>query len=239
MKLFREEIQRFFNKLARREPFAFSKYADGEWMAINRHHGSPGNGEWEINDHSELSSRLLTDSFVFKDPGYYVGISCPCCQGINHYLMKHASKQDDEHLTFANLFVNANYQYFLDNFIEEFTNHSVVLVANNNCYSQIKNLPFNVNQFFGVSYNAWINDLSLIDIMKNINYQNQLILFSCGPLGNILAHQLWAHNKNNIYLDVGSTVDRWLNNDVKNKRWYATGVVGYADRVCVWEDNNV
>ena len=118
----------------------------------------------------------------FKDAGYYVGISCPCCQGKNHYFMKDISGQDEEHLTFANLFVNSNYDYYIKNFIPEFSNRKIVLVANRN--SDITKLPFSVEKFYGVGYNAWVNDLNVaaqvIDECGNVD--GYVYLFSCGPL---------------------------------------------------------
>ena len=232
MKFFQEEIAKFFQKLQSQEPFVFSKYADGEWLAMQKIDCLPGNGEWVISAETQQSSQLLIDSFRYRHKGYYVGISCPCCQGANHYYMKQFSSQDDEHLTFANLFVNANYQYFLDHFIPAFAQRPVVLVANRN--SNLTDLPFAVEEFWGVGYNAWVDDLHLIEQMASKNYQDHLMLFSCGPLGNILAHQLWQRNQHNTYIDVGSTIDRWLNNDVRNKRLYALGVPAFSQQVCVW-----
>ena len=226
MKIFSNEIEKFYNKFKSGETFAFSKYADGEWMAMNGVVSTPGNGEWSIDDGAHHSIHQLINSFRFKDAGYYVGISCPCCQGKNHYFMKDISGQDEEHLTFANLFVNSNYDYYIKNFIPEFSNRKIVLVANRN--SDITKLPFSVEKFYGVGYNAWVNDLNVaaqvIDECGNVD--GYVYLFSCGPLGNILAHNCWVKNKNNTYLDVGSTLDLWLNNDVKNKRCYAVGVDG-------------
>jgi hypothetical protein len=232
MKTFKPEIEKFYHKLIDKEYFAFSKYADGEWLAMQKIDCTPGNGEWTISPETEHSSQLLINSFRYQHKGYYVGISCPCCQGANHYLMKQASGQDDDHLTFANLFVNANYQYFLDYYIPEFTKRSVVLVANRN--SNINTLPFAVEDFWGVGYNAWVEDLDLISLISNKNYQDKLILFSCGPLGNILSQQLWERNQQNTYIDIGSTIDRWLNNDIFNKRLYAIGDQIFSNKVCVW-----
>lgn len=215
------------------EPFCFSKYADGEWMAMCGVGGYPGNGEWIISKDTIPSIQLLIQSFQYNDPGYYVGISCPCCQGQSHYDMVKASGQDDDHLTFANLFVNGNYQFYLDNVIPEFSKRDkIVLVANEN--SHVIKLPFNVTDFYPVGYNAWVDNLNVIREIQSKKYSDHLILFSCGPLGNILAHQLWSSNKTNTYIDVGSTVDRWLNNDVRNKRCYSTGVSGFSDKICIW-----
>jgi hypothetical protein len=236
MKYFNQEIEKFYNKLLSGEKFAFSKYADGEWMAINKTQMDSGNGEWtmyQTNDSRyEQARQLLVNSFMFQDPGYYVGISCPCCQGIEHYNMKQFSGQNEEQLTFANLFVNANYSYFIENFIPEFSNHDIVLVSNKR--STLSKLPFNIDKFYAINYNAWIYDLYLIDHLISRNYKNKLFLFSCGPLGNILAYKLWENNKNNTYLDIGSTLDRWLNNDYMNKRLYAIDDKSCSERVCVW-----
>ncbi len=233
MKDFRLEIVKFYNKIKLSEKFAFSKYADGEWLAMCRVNCASGNGEWFINDQAANSINMLIESFRFKDPGYFVGISCPCCQGQAHQQMVYESQQDQEHLTFANLFVNANYPYFLEHIIPEFEKKdNIILVANRN--SDVSLLPFKVQEFYGVGYNAWVDDLHLVEELKQKKHENKLFLFSCGPLGNILAHQLWNDNKSNTYIDVGSTIDRWLNNDVKNKRCYAIGVSEYSNKYCVW-----
>lgn len=234
MKQFHDELIKFYNKLIGGEKFAFSKYADGEWAAINR--VKMTNGEWVMYDADntyEESRQLLVNSIQFKDPGYYVGVSCPCCQGQQiHRTMKWFSGQDEDHLTYANLFVNSNYKHFLELFIPEFAKRDIVLVANEN--SVISKLPFKAEYFYPISYNAWVKDLDTLELLKQQDFLNKTFLFSCGPFGNILAHQLWNCNKSNVYLDIGSTLDHWLNNDAGNKRCYHMGMSGFSDKVCVW-----
>ena len=234
MKKFDEELIKFHNRLKSNKPFAFSKYADGEWLAMMGVSCQPGNGEWVIDNTVEhlRSQQLLIDSFRYKHPDYYVGISCTCCQGDAHYKMAQFSGQSQDNLTFANLFVNANYSYFLENIIPEFSTRDIILVANQN--SDVSKLPFRVEDFYGVGYNAWINDLNIIQKIQDKQYENKTILFSCGPLGNILAHQLHSTNNKNTYIDVGSTVDKWLNNDTRNKRCYAVGIHAFSKLVCIW-----
>lgn len=232
MKDFREEIKRYLTKVQNGEHFAFSKFADGEWMAIQGHQGTPGNGEWIISPETEISRNLLAESFLYDDPDYHIGISCPCCQGDNHYTMRRVCNRNEENVTYANLFVNANYPFYVENFIPEFRNHSVVLVANEK--SDVEKLPFKVDFFHGIGYNGWVENLDLIDTMIEANYQNKLVLFSAGPLGNILCHQLHSVNKNNIYLDIGSTLDGWLRNDVRNPRGYYHQGSPYHNKVCTW-----
>ena len=148
-----------FEKLKAQQPFSFSKYADGEWSVIN---DSPlNNNEFEYHHSAEfaLARKLLIESFLFKDPNYFVGISCECCQGIEHYKMKNYCQQDDEHLTYANIFVNSNYEFYKNNFIPEYRNRKVILIANKN--SKISNLPFQVEKFYPIEKSAYIHNLNL------------------------------------------------------------------------------
>lgn len=230
MKNFRTEIETLFNRLTTKEPFSFSKYADGEWAAM--HGVNLFNGEFRCEDTEAYnhSRKLLIDSFQYQHENYYVGVSCPCCQGNAHYEMKQFSGQNEEHLTFANIFVNENYSYYTEKFIPEYSNWTVNLVANEK--SDISKLPFAVKNFYPVGINAWVNNLDLIETIKKNSAENELYLFCCGPFGNILAHQLWDHNKNNTYLDIGSTLNPYLGFE-GFRRGY---LYGGADlhKVCIW-----
>lgn len=232
MKIFSEEIEIIFKRLKSEKPFAFSKYADGEWMAINGVTANPGNHEWSINSFEYADSiKLLIESFKYQDDGYYVGISCPCCQGKSFYDMKEFSGQKEEHLTFANVFVNYNYDFFVDNFIPYFSKqNNIYLVANK--VTNLDDLPFKVEKFYPIDYNAWVVNKDLITEIKNdiADLSGKLFLFSGGPFGNILAHQLWDFNKNNQYLDVGSTLDPWTKSNRITGKYYSNKDRG----VCVW-----
>ena len=176
-----------FNKLKNGQPFSFSKYADGEWSIIQGHHLN--NGEFEFCPQTVSFYRdKLIESFKYKNKNYYVGISCPCCQGNESQKMIDFSEQDTDHLTFANIFVNANYPIYLETFIKQYKNHDVHLIANKN--SKIENLPFKIEKFYPVGFSAWTNNYNLINQIKQNNLSNKLFLFCAGPFGNMLAHQL-------------------------------------------------
>jgi len=228
MKFFREEIEKMYNRLNSRVPFAFSKYADGEWSAMNS--VSLFNGEFKSDHTTQRSRDMLRASFVYRDPGYYVGISCPCCQGDSFEQMKQMSGQNDENLTFANIFVNSNYSFYKENFVPEYRNWKVNLIANE--VAKIDNLPFAVERFFPIKVNAWVENLAVIDELKSLETQGELYLFCAGPFGNILSHQLWSHNKKNTYLDIGSTLNPWLQAE-GFKRGYLYGSQDVA-KVCYW-----
>jgi len=229
MKIFEEEFYKIFTKLKERQKFSFSKFADGEWMMIN---GIPvNNGEFNYTTQEEFFRKKLIESFRYKDKNYYVGISCPCCQGFNHQLMKNFSEQSDQNLTFANLFVNNNYKLYKEHFINEYKNWDVHLVANKN--SIVDNLPFGVEKFYPVENTAWKFNYDLIETIKSFDYKDKLFLFAAGPFGNMLSHQLWESNQNNTYLDIGSTLNPWL----KSSGFHRTYFLDNSDctnKVCVW-----
>ena len=96
MKDFTKEIYTMFNKLKNGQPFSFSKYSDGEWSIIQGHHLN--NGEFEFCPQTVSFYRdKLIESFKYKNKNYYVGISCPCCQGNESQKMIDFSEQDTDH----------------------------------------------------------------------------------------------------------------------------------------------
>ena len=43
-------------------------------------------------------------------------------------------------------------------------------------------------------------------------YTNMLFLLSAGPLSEVFIYKLYKSNPNNIYLDVGSSIDTYVKN---------------------------
>jgi hypothetical protein len=234
MKTFNDEIVKFYNKLVVRENFSLARFGDGEMIAMRGETISSGYGEWSTNGQGEVyntARKYLYDSFTKKEEGYHVGIVCPCCQGMDNFrMMRDSSGQDESNLTFANIFVNSNYKYFVDNFIPLFKERKIILIANER--SNVSALPFG-GEFIGVGYNAWVTHLHLIENLKNLNISDHIFLFACGPLGKILAHELWVNNKSNTYLDIGSTLHPWLGSDINIRGYYQEGSF-HSSLTCTW-----
>jgi hypothetical protein len=228
-KNFKSEIYRIFQLFKNGKPFAFSKFADGEWAAILNENSN--NNEFENNYHvPQFYREKLLESLQFKDPNYYIGTCCPCCNGDRAKKMRDLSSQDEEHMTFANVFVNTNYDTYKKLFLEEYKNYDIHLIANKN--SKIENLPFKIEKFYPVGFSAWVKNYDLIQNILDNNYSNKLFLFCCGPFGNMLAHQLHLHNKNNIYLDIGSTLNPWLKSEGFIRDYYNGG--RFSKSNCRW-----
>jgi hypothetical protein len=231
-KIFSKEIEKMFNRLRSRRHFSFSKFADGEWAIITNN--AINNGEFSFNPEETEVRESLIRAYEFQDPGYYVGISCPCCVGIlTHVQMLKACPSFNDNITYANIFVNSNYLFYTNHFIEEYSKRDIHLVANEN--AKVKNLPFEVEEFYPVQNSALAYNYDLVEKIKSKRLKNKLFLFACGPFGNVLAAELWAANKYNTYLDIGSTLNPWLESE-GFKRHYYVGDNCYSQRNCVWGD---
>lgn len=222
-KSFLGDIKVFKEKLENKETFTFSKFADGEWFVMKN---TPlNNNEFQFSNSQEhtVARELLIDSFKFNHPKYNVGISCPCCQGTAFEDMKEYSGQPEERLTWANLWVNSNYKYYLSDILPLFNNYDVALVAHKD--SNLDNLPFRPKVFCPIDKDAWVVNQDKIEKLKNLieeeNMKGWLFLFCCGPFGNILAHKLTEFNDNNTYLDVGSTLNPFLGTEGFRRSYFA------------------
>ena len=231
MKSFQEDFFMLFNLLEKNVKFSFSKYADGEYaILINQKITNCDNWTFDPDIDNIYRDELLS-SFKFNELGYYVGISCPCCVPQEHVQwMRDNVGADKDHLTWANLFVNGNYNNFLKYFISEFMNHNVILIAAESGMINVNNLPFKVEEYIPIGKTAWKENFNLVEELPKKEYQNKLFLFCAGPLGNMLAAKMWKYNKNNIYIDIGSTLNPWL---VGTNRGYLRGSET-LNKICIW-----
>ena len=210
--------------LASGKNLSFSKFCDGEWAVIKNQRINNSEFWFDPENPEDANKREgLIEAFQFQRENYYVGIACPSVFGNEmHTEMKELSRQPPHRLTWADIWVNSNYQYYLDNIIPLFKNSNTVLFCNS--LSKINNLPFLPRKVFKVSYNAWAYDWGVIEESKkyisNNNVEDYTFLFCCGPFGNILCHQLTEFNSNNTYLDIGSTLNPFLQSEGFKRDYY-------------------
>ena len=235
-KTFRGDLEFFTSKLKNREPFSLSKFADGEW-AVMKNHALNNNEFWfnPLNENDQIRRRALISSFKFKHPNYYVGISCPCCQGLDTFNEMYAfSEQDDDHLTWANIWVNNNYSYYVQHIMPIYSQRKIILFCHRN--AKIDNLPFIPYIHFPIDNNAWEKNWNYIEESKAVLDQVDngcLVLFCCGPFGNILCHHLTKYNPSNTYLDIGSTLNPLLQSAGFERHYYMGDNI-FSRQVCSW-----
>lgn len=237
---FKSDFDYLINKIKRGENFTFNRWGDGELMildGINIDIRNKGNGEfrYEKGDiKSDKSRDYLKRAFTYKSNNYYVGIACRCCVGDEKFnYMKEMSDQNDVMLTWANLFVNSNFKYVHTDMVPALKERTINLICNKN--SNLSNLPFKIKNNWFVGTDAWVDDLFLIDKIKDyidtFNVENEVFLFSAGPLSNILTYELHKYNIHNTYIDVGSIFDGYFK--LKLTRGYLTGG-STLNKTCVW-----
>lgn len=240
-KTFKGDFDKFYQKFKNKENFSFCKFSDGELYILKNqllvlgpnpeHHSYQDDSDHKLFDpekHQFYRERLF-DSLKYKSENYYIGICAPSDYGDqDFYYLKNESRQDEEHLTWANLFVNSNYKLFCDLIIPEFSNFEIIIVCNKK--STFDKAPFadKIIKDFRVGTNCIINDYHMVDLLKAYvlknKIQNKLFLFCCSSLGNFMCQQLNEIEPNNIYFDCGSTLNPYLG--LSTDRGYLQAALG-------------
>jgi hypothetical protein len=223
VKDFTEEFDKFYTKIKEHSPFAFSRWADGElWILENKSYSlSPSSyGYLYPEDQKEFDAvkhqfhrEKLWDAFRYNADNYYIGITTNSDVGILGYSprdwMIENSGSDIEHITFANLFINSNYNRFRDQVLPLFSEYKTVVMCNQR--SNFKKCPFPVYKDFRIGSNCIINDDDKVEKMvewaKEEKPNGYLFLFAASSLGNLCIHRLHEVAPNNTYIDVGSALN--------------------------------
>lgn len=242
MKSFKDDFAKFQQMIQNHEPFAISRNNDGEMIILFNEFidiQKKCNGEFIYDprqpQHKFFREKLM-ESAKYKASNYYVGIACRCCVGDNkHEKLKTLTGQDEEHLTWGNIFVNSNYPLYVQQILPLFNEYNVVMVVNHKAITY--DLPFRdkIVKTFNVGTNAWMRDYKLVDEMKSYIEQNHIeghmFLFAAGPFSNILIHECFKSSSNNTYLDIGSTLDDVMS--LGATRGYLQGA-NTLNKVCIW-----
>ena len=235
---YRRDLEIISEALSRNETLSFSKFCDGEWAVMENQKINNKEFWFDPEDPDDAYKReKLIEAFQYQNDQYFVGISCAGVFGEDHSKMKKLCGQPAHRLTWADLWVNSNYSYYLDNVLPLFADRKIVLYCNSN--SMTHNLPFTPEKVFPVSYNAWANDWDVIEESKKYIQdecpEGYTFLFCCGPFGNILCHELTEFNSNNTYLDVGSTLNPFLRSEGFQRDYYM-GNNFFSNAVGVWDN---
>ncbi len=240
-KQFAEELVTLNQRLHSLTNFALVRFGDGEMMIIDGvgiDLSKKYNGEHQYvpgDDRHEVQRERLRESLVHQDPYYFVGIACPCCVGKENFLtLKERSAQAEDQLTWANIFVNANYKNFREQTVAALKTRTVNMVCHEKANTD--GLPFTVQHQFTVGVNSWVDDHSrvkeeLITHIRDNKVSNEVFLFSAGVLSNILVHELFKAYPDNTYIDLGSVfdVDMGLG---KTRKYLKKGKT--LNKTCVW-----
>lgn len=227
MNKFKEDFYLLLNKLRKGEPFSFSRFSDGEMFILQNKkvildQGLTQTGEEQhgiqydredfksfIPEQDQKTRERLLASFTYSSEGYYRGLPCPCCVKQEDFLWMKELARDDGRLTYANLLVNSNYPLFVNEMIPAIANcEEIYLVCNEK--AKWENLPFELDEVWNVGYNCPVNDVSLIDDIRDYILRHEIegavFLFSAASLSEFLCHELHKTHPKNMYIDIGTTL---------------------------------
>jgi hypothetical protein len=236
-KNFQKDFKKIYKLLKSRTPMAYLRFSDGELFHLQGKRLILGNniiqvgdkhqpGGYKQNDHKDfdpekhqLQQKLLMDSFLFEKRNYFKGLSCRCCVGEKNFKwqLDILRGQNEEYLTWSNLFVNTNYPLFVKFFIPLFSEfEKIVVICNKDC--DLSDLPFKnkIIKDFRIGPNALVNDHGLASevhawALEN-HVENTLFLLCASSISNLVGHRLYADERTaqNFFIDIGSTLNPYL-----------------------------
>ena len=201
---FRRDLLILMNRIGR-EPFAFARFADGERAVMERTEIQSADG-WSVDPEPNEFEAALWESLRYEDPGYHLGLGCPCCDHHTWQMLMSNTRTPMERVTFSNLFVNSNFEPFheiLDT--RELLAHSR-LVA---CKGQGNfSVPVNLVNYPGAI--AYIDGV----VQTMLEASSDLIFVAAGPASSIIIHRYWKWMRENLpnrspstVIDIGSALD--------------------------------
>lgn len=216
MEKFKSDFKYFWELITKGENFTFARYADGEVMLMKGLEVNTNTQAYTID--KWLAPNMITsvgvelkDTLKHKEANYFYAISSKT-DNIGDYIFLYDNIENKDRLTFVNLWINGNYNDMLLEYNK--LTRPVNLICNYKARKE--NFPFKVSNITGFPndcINFWGENGShfiseLLDKFKNVS--DELFFISCGPISEIIIHNLYLNNPNNTYVDVGSSIDEFV-----------------------------
>ncbi len=244
MKNYVDEFNKFKSKIEKNEPFSLVRFGDGELYILSERYidiRKKCNGEWKYDPDNERDSiyrDILIESMKYKSHDYYVGILTGCIcyadgrPGEKQFMME-MSEQSMDNLTFASIFANMNYRYRVPGLIREMSRYKTILIVHEK--ANVIGVPLNIESVYRVGINAWIDSYGIIDELREAiesKYSEKYLFLVCaGPLSNMIVHELHKLNKDNTYINFGSTLDGYMFDEFTR---YYQKIMSMSEHNCIW-----
>jgi len=191
-------------KIKNKEPFAFSRWGDGEWLNIRKAPGQNCDGNIYYHDLGDELKKIVS---VKQD--YYLG-----AQDYKKFnLFSDVENYQNQDWLDADVFHKASMNGELDNLIDTLKEIEVAYIGN----ISLKELSF-IDTFVSIPYkNVWKFREKVVELIKStISDHHKTYLFSAGMATNVFIHELWNYNKQNTYIDVGSIFDPYVGRNTRS-----------------------
>ena len=209
---FENELFFFADLISCKIPFSFIRFGDGENSIMKGDVLSAKIDKWYWNSKNKNFQKSLIDSSsICLYHNNFIGIPCKNWIKISESILSFSKCSSAKYMSYSTLFINKNYLLFkiwILSFINTTNRWKIILVANSIIH---KNIAW-AYKFFPVPDHLIENwdkyNISLLSALSHQAKENDLIFFiSAGPAANIIISHLSKINKNNTYIDFGSSIE--------------------------------
>jgi len=228
-----KHLDQIIQKINNGEHFGVIRPSDGEYLILEN------NTFTNCDNWTNYSNGILRDHLIDAvktiNPNLYIGIPCNTCghnpeNMYDDYITKYSVQKNQ--LTYANVFCNSNWSRFVD-FLKLYDKGFYLITTGiNECEFPIKERLY-IDKFLVNNWNnIWETETNrILDYIKD--KKNELICFASGPLTKVWIPKCMKLNPNNIYLDIGSTLD-YYTKGTENARPYTDSNCHYSKECCTF-----
>lgn len=234
---FRTVLDDYLKLIEERRPMVMYRFGDGELMLVEGLEVGANTqasrvDRWGASAGLSALGRDLQTVLGDQGPSLHFGIPCTCCapDGYVHY----KNKIQNSPLFPANLFINGNYNHWIES-LSRFERLPIAVIVNER--ADTRNLPFmNVVRQMKIPddcvryYESHREEI--LENARNLvaNTSKTIVFVAAGPLSEMLIYVMWNANPSNTYVDVGSSFDEMLYEE--KTRPYMDDASVYAAKRC-------
>ncbi len=202
---FREDLETILHEIDHGEPFAFSRFCDGELALIENRQVQSADG-WEVPEEPTPFTQALYESLRYEAPGYHLGLACGCnddgcCKDVQPELLDHISYRHDmdlDHATTSNVFVNGNFERLAE-YMSGTKGSEFFLVGP--WHAADFRVPLNIVNMR--------RPMSLVaEVVEKLGAVRRPIIVCAGPATNLIIHDYWRKKTGDwqTIIDMGSAI---------------------------------
>ena len=184
-------------KIESNEPFALTRWGDGEWYNIRKLKGANCDGNIYYPDLGDALKEIVS---VKQE--YILG-----AQDYKTFNLTSDVEDYDQDWIDADIFHKASMEGKLQPFIDTLANKWITYIGN----KDLIKLNF-IDEFITIPQNnIWLQREQLLNVVRS-TFENihKVYCFSAGMATNVFIHELWKENNTNTYIDVGSVFDPYV-----------------------------
>lgn len=201
-----DDFNMFKDMILKRKPFAIIRPADREY-AILQNRTLTNIDNWTFQANGKLHSDLNNALHLASNKQCFIGIPCECCNSNMAYWYIKTFNLHPNYTTFANIFCNKNWSSWIDLLKNEKIQFTYIGPRSTDQFN-IEN-HIHIPEYLVNDWNSKSEEYMTIILDTIRNTENKIYIFSCGPLAKIFIAHAWNINPRNIYIDAGSTLDKF------------------------------